>query len=198
MIYRRLIVIMTFLPRARGYFQTLTRNNGYLAVNFDIQLKKQHPSFNIQYGLDLCCGIGESTQQMADCMSNTLIIGVDNDIKKLDIAKKTYPHLHFIHGNAEEKLFPANTFDHVKIQFGMLEIKDKLKVAKQVHNILKPNGNFYIIDYCNTNNYLKELVDIKQVYNEDYIKIFEKFFNPINVFENDQVSFIHYVKSRKN
>jgi ubiquinone/menaquinone biosynthesis C-methylase UbiE len=79
----------------------------------------------------------------------------------------------------------------------MLEMKNKLQVAKQVHRILKPNGNLYIIDYSTSNKYLKELVDVDNVYLEDYNKIFNRIFNPIHTFEHDQLSYTHYVKNHK-
>jgi ubiquinone/menaquinone biosynthesis C-methylase UbiE len=90
--------------------------------------------------LDVACGPGYVTQ--AAHSRNAIPIGVDFSPSMLEIAKKLYPHLDFIEGDAQALDFADESFDAVVMNFGLLHlIKPELAIA-ETHRVLKNDGWF--------------------------------------------------------
>jgi len=152
------------------------------------------------YALDIGCGNGFSTNQLADRLPTTYVIGLDKNQKSIDFAKKFYPYLKFVIGRAEDQIFPKSVFDHVQIQFSMLDLENKYDVFHQIKRILKPDGNLYLIDYDQTQEYMS-LMRKKGVmsyfYDDDYKSLITKFFKHKTTEVYDGIVYSHYSNMKK-
>lgn len=188
------LIVLLFIFKITSAYKQLTINTGY---NLNSLYNKE--SEPISLALDIGCGCGSSTQQLADRFPNSLTVGLDKNIRLVEIATKMYPHLMFIHGYAEDSLFSHNIFDHVQIQFSMLHLTNKFKVMSEIKNILKPGGNLYIIDYDRSHSYIHEIessnIVSKYLYNDDYKSIVSNFFTHVSSISINNIEYSHYRKS---
>lgn len=90
--------------------------------------------------LDVACGPGYVTQAIH--LRHAAAIGLDFSSSMLDIAKKLYPHLEFVEGDAQSLDFSDESFDAVVMNFGLLHlIKPELAIA-EANRVLKSGGWF--------------------------------------------------------
>lgn len=98
--------------------------------------------------LDLGCGIGHTTREIALKLNCREIFGVDCDeeqIKKAERANKLDNAKFFVDDGANLK-FGDNYFDSVFAFNVMHHIKNYEKAIKEMHRVLKTNGDFYVVD----------------------------------------------------
>lgn len=117
--------------------------------------------------LDLCTGTGLTIREMAPLLFQWgirgSVTGLDYNTKMLDIARSrngSYPGIdvRFVRGDAMHLVrseqppveglerFNPNSFDAVTQMFGIGGIADPLLVFQGVLQILKPGGQYYLID----------------------------------------------------
>lgn len=117
--------------------------------------------------LDLCTGTGLTVQEISkileECSLKSDIVGLDFSIDMLRKAEIILPSsnnhvVNFVRGDAMDLVlhsnkpddelvkFDYNTFDFVTQMFGVGGILDPVKEFNGVIRILKPNGQFFIID----------------------------------------------------
>lgn len=110
---------------------------------------------NVQKGtkaLDVCCGTGDWSFALAGAVGNKgEVIGLDFSKNMLSVAENKmrnthYRNLKFIHGNAMELPFEDNTFDYVTIGFGLRNVPDYMTVLKEMHRVVKPNGQVVCLE----------------------------------------------------
>ena len=108
--------------------------------------------------LDLACGHGRHTNQLAELRYN--VVGVDISQGFLEIARKNAKDkgltTEFIRNDMREIAFKEE-FDRVLLlftSFGYFEDEDNIKVIKNVANVLKPGGLF-CFDTFNRDVFLK-------------------------------------------
>ncbi|MGD0449538.1 MAG: methyltransferase domain-containing protein [Candidatus Bathyarchaeia archaeon] len=94
--------------------------------------------------LDVGCGDGKITAELARCLSNGKIIGVDSSEKMIDLAKKAfpqkdYPNLCFQIIDARKLTFKSE-FDVVFSNAALHWIVDQKAVLAGVQRSLKPGG----------------------------------------------------------
>ena len=89
--------------------------------------------------LDLGCGTGDLTHEIA--MSGASVIGIDQSNTMIQQARKKYPHITFIIGNAEE-LDMNQQFNVVFSNAALHWMKNPSKVTEGVYGILLPGGRF--------------------------------------------------------
>ncbi len=102
---------------------------------FDLAKVKPHART-----LDVATGAGyvaAAAQQMG-----ALPVGLDFSAAQVDLARKTYPGIEFIEGNAQELPFDNQTFDAVLMGFGMNHLPEPEKAACEALRVLKPGGAF--------------------------------------------------------
>jgi ubiquinone/menaquinone biosynthesis C-methylase UbiE len=117
--------------------------------------------------IDLTCGTGYATQQIAD-KTEIKVIGVDNSEGMLEQARQNCPETcEFIHSDILEHLrtLPSESFDSVTCCWG-LGYSKPLKVLRQIKRILKKDGKVGIIDntlfslrevmYCSTLAFMEQ------------------------------------------
>jgi ubiquinone/menaquinone biosynthesis C-methylase UbiE len=114
-----------------------------------------------QLTIDLTCGTGYATQQIAQ-KTEIKVIGVDNSKGMLEQARQNCPEsCDFVHADILEhlKTLPSESFDSVICCWG-LGYSKPLQVLRQIKRILKKGGKVGIIDnsifslrevmYCST------------------------------------------------
>ena len=122
------------------------------------------------------------------------VTGIDNSKKMLQVAGK-YHHknIDLIHMNGETLLFKSKTFDYIVLSHVITVVQNPEKLLYEIHRVLKPNGQVFILNHFTPDNYLKYL-DIlfekasrvfyfKSILNINNLKSIKKFnlVNQINV-----------------
>lgn len=94
--------------------------------------------------LDVCCGTGDWTIQLASAVGDSgHVTGLDFSANMLKVAEEKTKHLNnvdLIEGNAMELPFEDNSFDYVTIGFGLRNVPDYGTALKEMHRVLKPGG----------------------------------------------------------
>lgn len=106
--------------------------------------------------LDLCCGTGDWTIQLA-ANKNANITGLDFSENMLEVAKektKIFNNIELIQGDATELPYEDNTFDIVTIGFGLRNLPDYQKGINEFYRVLKPGGQLVILETSNPENAL--------------------------------------------
>ena len=100
--------------------------------------------------LDLGCGTGRLLNRLAKNFPELKGIGVDLSPQMLKEARETnwhHPRLIFTQGNAECLPFATKQFDAVFNTISFLHYPNPQQVFKEVSRVLKPEGQFYLVDY---------------------------------------------------
>ena len=96
------------------------------------------------------------------------VIGLDNSIDMLKLAKFKNPHSSFIQGDCLNLPFGENEFDIVTAGFGLRNIEDRNKALSQIHKVLKDGGQFLHLDF-GKHNLFSKIFDL-------YVKFLTVFF----------------------
>lgn len=118
--------------------------------------------------LDLCCGTGDFTKIFSCLSPSSKVIGLDNSIEMLKLAKAKNPNKAFIQGDCLNLPFGENEFDIVTIGFGLRNIEDRKKALSQIHKVLKDGGQFLHLDF-GKHNIFSKIFDL-------YVKFLSVFF----------------------
>lgn len=90
--------------------------------------------------LDLCCGQGTLTAQLADRELD--VYGLDFSADMLARARMTAPKADLTEGDAQNLPYQNGFFDAVVCNFGMMHIPDQPKALTEIARVLKPEGVF--------------------------------------------------------
>ncbi|MCT2918631.1 bifunctional demethylmenaquinone methyltransferase/2-methoxy-6-polyprenyl-1,4-benzoquinol methylase UbiE [Limosilactobacillus fermentum] len=111
--------------------------------------------------LDLCCGTGDLTIELAKRAGRTgRVIGLDFNQAMLDLAEKKVRDLdlqkdiELVKADAMHLPFADNSFDVVTIGFGLRNVPDANQVLAEVTRVLKPGGVFGCLEMSQPNNSL--------------------------------------------
>jgi trans-aconitate methyltransferase len=89
--------------------------------------------------LDLGCGTGDLSNEIAQLGAD--VTGIDLAESMLEQAKRKYPHIPFLHENAETVRF-TKQFDAVFSNAALHWMKNAKQVAESIWLALKPGGRF--------------------------------------------------------
>lgn len=92
-----------------------------------------------EYVLDLGCGTGQLTQQIAT--TGAEVMGIDYALSMIEQAQKNYPNLKFIVADARNFDFPE-LFDAIFSNATLHWVKEPEQVIKCIWEGLKPGGRF--------------------------------------------------------
>lgn len=107
--------------------------------------------------LDIGCGTGYLTNQIAQKLKPKKIIGCDIAPNMVKFAKQNYPNIDFIEADAENLPFPGQSFDLI-ISNASFQWMDINKVLIEAYRVLKNNGKlFFAMFGSDTLKELKEL-----------------------------------------
>ena len=97
--------------------------------------------------LDLCCGTGKITKDLAKMVGpHGKVVGLDFSENMLAIAKKNLKDyvekntVTFIQADAQNLPFASNTFDCITIGYGLRNVKDLQKVLLEMKRVAKPGA----------------------------------------------------------
>jgi ubiquinone/menaquinone biosynthesis C-methylase UbiE len=102
--------------------------------------------------LDLGCGTGTLAIMIKQSNPEAMVTGLDGDPKVLEIARskavRAGLNLKLDQGMAYQLPYPDSSFDRVlsSLVFHHLESDDKRKTMREVYRILRPGGEFYLLD----------------------------------------------------
>ncbi len=101
--------------------------------------------------LDIACGPGVVSCEMAKMVKPGTVTGVDINEKLIQVAKEYSKQIKvtnadFSVGNAYELSFPENSFDFVYARFVFQHLEDCQKVVDSIYKVLRPNGIICITD----------------------------------------------------
>lgn len=111
---------------------------------------------NIQSGqrvLDLGCGTGTLTILIKQSVPEAEVVGLDGDPKVLEIARskaaKAGVNLTLDYGMAYQLPCPDGSFDRVlsSLVFHHLVREDKQRTMGEVYRVLRPGGEFHLVDF---------------------------------------------------
>lgn len=116
------------------------------------ELKKHLDGLSNKKLLDIGCADGTTTYQIYKNFKNNIITGLDYYIKAIDFAKKKYPQIKFVAGDAHNMPFKNNSFDVITAIETLEHLHNPKKVLKEIYRVLKPRG--YLIVVQDTNSLL--------------------------------------------
>lgn len=109
--------------------------------------------------LDLCCGSGDLTFQLARRVGKQgKVYGVDFSSNLLATAKqrcqKYYPQppITWIEANVLNLPFEDNKFDAITMGYGLRNVKDITRSLQEINRVLKPGGKAAILDFHQPSN----------------------------------------------
>lgn len=109
--------------------------------------------------LDLCCGSGDLTFQLARRVGQTgKVYGVDFSCNLLTVAQqrsqKYYPQppITWIEADALNLPFDDNKFDAITMGYGLRNVKDIPRSLQEIYRVLKPGKKAAILDFHRPSN----------------------------------------------
>lgn len=123
--------------------------------------------------LDLGCGTGTLTILIKKSYHGADVFGLDGDPGVLKIAKykaqKEGLNISWDYGLSFDLPYPDNYFDRVVASMFIhhLNSKNKIRSFKEVFRVLKPDGEFYIIDFGKPQNILMHLISLIMIHLEE-------------------------------
>lgn len=95
--------------------------------------------------LDIGCGTGYFSNLIKKTFSDSEVYGLDISKKALSIARKQYPNIHFLEGDAELKLpFKDGSFDLVISGEHLEHLKDVDTYLLEIHRIMHSKGTLIL------------------------------------------------------
>jgi demethylmenaquinone methyltransferase / 2-methoxy-6-polyprenyl-1,4-benzoquinol methylase len=88
--------------------------------------------------LDIACGSGKLTAELARIAGpGGRVIGLDFSARMLDIARRSYPALEFIEGDALKLPFEDGSFDAATIAFGLRNLGDPIRGLREMTRVAR-------------------------------------------------------------
>ncbi len=130
---------------SRGYMDDMRESAKRLNLKGDEKL------------LDLCCGTGKSTLACIEQLTTGTIIGVDNSIEMLTVAKSKFKEygsrVQFEQQDAMHLTFEENSFDVIFMAYGIRNMPDYELCLQNLKRILKPGGKICFHEYSLADNF---------------------------------------------
>jgi demethylmenaquinone methyltransferase/2-methoxy-6-polyprenyl-1,4-benzoquinol methylase len=102
--------------------------------------------------LDLCCGTGDISFALAQRGAETT--GLDFSPQMLEVAagrqrhfKSQISNLKFLQGDAQQLLFPDNSFDIVTVGYGLRNLTSCERGLDEMFRVAKPGARLIVLDF---------------------------------------------------
>ncbi len=114
--------------------------------------------------LDIATGTGDLAIELLT-LNPKRIVGIDISEQMLEIAKEKFKkHINtdvsLLIADVENMPFPDNSFDVVTIGFGIRNFENIEKAIKEIYRVLKPNGQYSIIEITLPNKSIRWLYSL--------------------------------------
>ena len=86
------------------------------------------------------CGCGPGHLVYEASRRGITATGGDYSLAMVEIAKKNYPHLHFLQVDAEALTLPESSFDAVVLNYLLLHVPDQERALKEASRVLRTGG----------------------------------------------------------
>ena len=88
--------------------------------------------------------IGSGPGHVADALAKAggVVTGIDFSASMVEVARRSYPHVTFQEGSAEQLPFDTGSFDAVVSNFVVHHLARPEVVFKEIQRVLKPGGRF--------------------------------------------------------
>lgn len=97
--------------------------------------------------LDVACGSGKLTAELAVLARNGRIVGLDFSPQMLEVARRDHPGIQFIEGDALNLPFVDGEFDASTIAFGLRNLADPIHGLSEMLRVLKPQGRAVVLEF---------------------------------------------------
>ena len=87
--------------------------------------------------LDVACGSGKLTAELAKLAGGGRVVGLDFSPEMLQIARRSFPALEFIEGDALNLPFGDSSFDAATIAFGLRNLADPVRGLSEMTRVAK-------------------------------------------------------------
>jgi demethylmenaquinone methyltransferase/2-methoxy-6-polyprenyl-1,4-benzoquinol methylase len=98
--------------------------------------------------LDVACGSGRLTAELAKRAGRGgRVVGLDFSAQMLEVARRHYPTLEFIEGDALELPFDSASFDAATISFGLRNLADPVRGLREMARVVRPGGRTVVLEF---------------------------------------------------
>lgn len=105
--------------------------------------------------LDVCCGTGDWTIQLAEKAPGANVTGLDFSENMLEVAKskvEDYSNINLLQGNAMDLPFEDDSFNFLTIGFGLRNLPDYKQAVEEFYRVLKPGGVLVVLETSTPEN----------------------------------------------
>lgn len=127
--------------------------------------------------LDIGCGTGESTVLLARYMKDAIVLGVDLDESKIDMARERYCSCHsqssdhvknvyFDTLDARLLPFSPRSIPLIQLRHCLIEMSEETirDILKECRRIVSRDGMIVIEDYMSDDTYIQEIINLPEPY----------------------------------
>jgi demethylmenaquinone methyltransferase/2-methoxy-6-polyprenyl-1,4-benzoquinol methylase len=98
--------------------------------------------------IDVACGSGKLTAELGRlALPKGRVVGIDFSPQMLEIARREYPMLEFVDGDALAIPFDDGTFDASTIAFGLRNLADPLRGLREMVRVLNRGGRAVLLEF---------------------------------------------------
>ena len=107
--------------------------------------------------LDVACGPGYVSQAAA--ARGATPVGLDVAVAMVELARRWYPGLTFVTGDAQRLAFADASFEAVTMNFGILHLSEPDRALAEAHRVLARGRRFAFTAWVEEGNAVAEIVD---------------------------------------
>ncbi len=104
--------------------------------------------------LDVGTGPGDFPSRLSNAGHRGRLVGIDGSLGMVQTARRKYPRVEFVHGDAQNLPFPTQSFDVVTARHMLYHVPDIPRALREFQRVLRKGGRFLAV--TNSANMLLE------------------------------------------